>query len=111
MVLSSTTESVKAFVRVTDERQTHTGFLSTGSVSLRAELSAGVSLWNLVDREILSVDCGLQLRFEWCADFTELVPDYTAEKGVLFDIRSATDAAETVGRVANKARNISQTYE
>ena len=54
---SASTESIETLVRVADEGQAHTGFLSAHGLVLSTQSSAVVRLRNLVDGEVLCVDC------------------------------------------------------
>lgn len=101
---SRTLERIKPFIGISDERKTHLGahIIALGC-RLRPQLSRHVGLRNLINREVLSVDVGSKLGFEWRADPAEGIPNYTAEEGVVLDFVAAADAAEAVVCVTDQA--------
>jgi hypothetical protein len=94
---SLTAESVETLVRVPDKRQAH---FRTDVVALRGSLrpkhGTRVRLWDLVYGEVLRIDIGLELGFKGRTNATEAVPLYATEEGVLFDLVTASNAAEAV---------------
>lgn len=89
MQQSGTSESIKALVSVANKRQTHTGLLGATGLCLATQLSRVVLLRNLVNWEILSVDCGLQLGLKGSANASELVPLNATEEGVILEFPGA----------------------
>lgn len=102
-VRSTSAESIEALVGVTNERQTHTGFLTTHGLVLCPQSGTVVRLWNFIDGEVLGIDSRRKLGLEWSTNATELVPDNTAEEGVLSNFSCTTKATTTVVGVTDKA--------
>jgi hypothetical protein len=63
-------------------------------------------LVNLVDREVLRVDVGLQLGLERCTDASQTIPRNAAEEWVLLDLAGTADAAKAVVGVTNQAKEV-----
>lgn len=69
----------------------------------------GVFLWNLVDGEVRDIDVRAESWLERSADVAKLVPDYSAEEGVVLNLRGtailATFATNTVFRVTQETEH------
>jgi hypothetical protein len=65
--------------------------------------SGRILLINLINREVLSIDVGLQFGFKGSTDTAKTVPGNAAEEGMLFDFVGATNTTEAVFGVANEA--------
>jgi hypothetical protein len=107
---SASTESIETLVSVTDEGQAHTGFLSTHGLVLSAQGSTVVGLWNLVDGEVLCVDCRREFGLEGSADTTELVPDNATEEGMLLDLSATSKTTQAVIGITNQTINVSKDF-
>jgi hypothetical protein len=104
----SSSKSIETLISVADERQAHLGRdVISLLCSLSTQSGAGVVLINLVDREVLRIDVGLQLRLERCTDATQTVPLHTTEKGMLSDFTGAADSTKTVLGITDQARAVS----
>ena len=69
-----TSESIEALVSVADKGQAGGVLVLSRLCSLCPVSSAVVVLVDLVDREVLRVNIGLQLRLERCADTSQTIP-------------------------------------
>ena len=71
-------------------------------------LGAGILLGDLVDGEVRNINVRSQTGLERCADLAKLLPNNTAEEGVIFDLGRTTVLAtfltNTVFRIAEEAR-------
>lgn len=69
----------------------------------------GVFLWNLVNGEVRDIDVRAESWLEWSTDVAKLLPDHSAEEGVVFNLRGtailATFATNTVFRVTQETDN------
>lgn len=107
-VSSISLEGVERFVRVSDEWKAHLRLLLVRhGPSLSAVDGTGVLLRNLVDREVRHVNVRAQSRFERGTDAAQLLPNDSAEEGVVLDLRCAAElaaiASDTVLCVAEEA--------
>lgn len=70
----------------------------------------GVFLWDLVNGEVRDIDVRAESWLERSADFAKLVPDHSAEEGVILDLRGttilATFATNTVFRVTQETDHL-----
>lgn len=105
---SGSTESIETLVSVANEGQAHTGFLSTHGLVLSTQSSAVVGLWNLIDGEVLCVDCRRKLGLEGSADTTKLIPDHTVEEGMLLDLSATSKATEAVVGITDQTVEVSK---
>ena len=86
-------QPLKPLKRVSNERQTHISrvFFAQGFY-LRTVLGRVVFLADLVDREVLYVDVGFEVRLEGRADGAKFVPFDAVEEGVGFDLLASVRA-------------------
>lgn len=81
-------EGIECFVRVANERQAHFRILFRQDLLGMCPVHGGiVLLWDFIDREVAHIDVGRQFGFEWCTNFSQLVPNNSTEEGMLFDGR------------------------
>ena len=116
-ISKSAPESTEPLVGVADEGQAHLGSNVVASSScLCTQSVAVVVLVDLVDREILGINVGLELRFERSANATQAIPLHAAEEWMLLDLIatvSSSSAAKTMLGVAYQPKGVSvqlQTY-
>lgn len=98
-------ERIEGFIGVANERKTHFSLLFfRHCADLCSVRCAGILLRNLVNGEVRHIDVGAESRLEWCTNVAQLVPDHTAEKGVVLDLCStavlATFVADTMLSIA-----------
>jgi hypothetical protein len=98
----STAESIETLIRVSDEWQAGGVLIFPGLRGLCAVRSAVVVLVDLVNREVLRIDVGLQLGLEGRTDATQAVPRYATEEGVLLDLAGTTNASKTMIGIADQ---------
>lgn len=81
-------EGIEAFVGVSQEGDIHLRHLvSNLARSLCSlEMSSGIGLVDLVDREVGGIDVGRESRLEWCTNAAKAVEVDTAEEGVGLDL-------------------------
>ena len=101
-------ERIEGLVGVADERKAHLRLLFLGhGAGLSTVLGAGVFLGNLVNGEVGNVDVRRETGFERGPDLAKLLPDDTAEEGMVLDLGGSavltTFLADTVFRIAEEA--------
>lgn len=94
-------ESVEGLVGVSDEGQAHLRFLGVRhGTSLGTVNGAGILLRNLVNREVRHINIRAETGLKWRANVAQLLPDHTAEEGVVLNLGSTavltTLASDTV---------------
>lgn len=90
-------ERIEGFIGVANERKTHFSLLFfRHCADLCSVRCAGILLRNLVNGEVRHIDVGAESRLEWCTNVAQLVPDHTAEKGVVLDLCSTAVLATFV---------------
>lgn len=103
-MLSRVTEGIKAFERVTDERQAEVGIISLArGLGRGAHLRGSVDLGDFVDREVLRVDSAGKLGLEGCADLAKTFPVNSTEEWVFLQLGSAAHVSKTVLWVTDQA--------
>lgn len=105
---SGSTESIETLVRVADEGQAHTGFLSTHGLVLSTQSSAVVGLRDLVDGEVLCIDCRRKFGLEGSTDTAKLIPDNAMEEGMLLDLSATSKATKAVVGITDQTIQVSK---
>lgn len=103
--LTSSRICIKSLVRITQEGNIHLWrfvlLLAIGSL-LGPQLSSGIGLINLIDREVGGVNVGCQPWLEWSSDPTKAVKIDPLEEYMVFDL-VCTSTSETILRVTDQA--------
>jgi len=98
------TEGIETFEGVADERQAEVRVVSlAGGLGRGAHLGGRVDLRDLVDREVLRVDCAGKLGLKGSADLAKAFPVDSTEEGVFLQLGGATHVAKTILRVTDEA--------
>lgn len=105
-------ECVECLIGVSNEWQAHLRILvGRHELGMCSVHGAVVLLWDFIDREVADIDIGRQLRFEWCSDLPQLIPNDASEEWVFLDGRcpvvSTSFLAQTIGSVTKEAGLIS----
>jgi hypothetical protein len=98
----STPESIETLVCVSDEGEAGRVLVLSGLRGLCPVRSAVVVLVDLVNREVLRIDVGLQLGLERRTDAAKAIPGYATEERMLLDLTGTTNASKTVIGIADQ---------
>jgi hypothetical protein len=98
----STPESIETLVCVSDEGKAGRVLVLSGLRGLCPVRSAVVVLVDLVNREVLRIDVGLQLGLERRTNAAKTIPGYATEERMLLDLTGTTNASKTVIGIADQ---------
>jgi hypothetical protein len=103
-VTSRVTEGIEALERVTDERQAEVGVIGLArGLGRGAHLRGCVDLRDLVDGEVLGVDCAGELGLEGSADLAKTFPVDSTKEWVLLQLLRSAHVTKTVLWVTDQA--------